>query len=979
MLRQNVIEPSASPWASNIVLARKNDGSYRCCIDFRQLNTLTRKDAYPLPRTEACFDALAGSCLFSTFDLRSGYHQVALDTNDADKTAFITRRGTFRFRTMPFGLCNAVASFQRLMDLVLAGLNLETCLAYLDDVIVFSRNEEEHLQRLECLFQRLKTHNLKLKPSKCSLLQTKVSFLGHVVGREGIATDPDKIKLIKDWPEPKNLRELRGFLGLAGYYRRFVEGFSNIACPLTALMKKGRVFSWTDECRVAFEQLKERLQEPPILTLPNQEDPFILDTDAAENSIGAVLSQVQNGQERVVAYAGKTLSPQERNYCITRRELLAVVTFLKHFRQYLLGAKFVVRTDHSALTWLKRTPEPIGQNARWLATMEEYSFEVRHRPGARHANADAISRHPCLNRPSCKACHPAVAACAVVTAETITDHDVQPTPLRTFVLRDGPADQPTIGQSEKELPPSDVGTDQFPWTKTELIKLQREDPDVSPIVKLREQSNQSPEWREVEGHSSVTKALWYEFPRLELKDGLLCRRWTSANTHQTSHQIVLPSGVRQQLIRAVHAGLAGGHLGRSKTEAQVQRRYYWPAWRADVAREVQRCSECAKYHRGSAPRQTPLTPFCSGEPFEVLSVDVTGPHPKSSKGNEYIITMCDLFSKWAEAVPVRNHTASVVAQAIMDRIICKFGAPRRILSDQGREFESALFQELCVKLEIDKVRTSPYQPSTNGAVERFHRTLNSMLAKTITENQRDWDVKLEPVMAAYRAAVHSATGFSPNYLVLGRENRMPVDVVLGPISEEQEIGSTQTYDDFVDRTLQVYTDAYRLAREHLGVAAEKRKEHYDIRVKRKEFAVGDWVYYYYPRRYKQKSPKWTKNYDGPYLIIKRIEPSDYVIQKTKRSAPIVTHGNKLKKCHGEAPESWLKNGEDHQEVVMNDEPLGPLTQPSDHHEPATPIPVVVNRKKVQRRREHEALERVVDEAIQKRTRKAPGWFRDYEL
>ena len=290
LLAQGVIEPASSPWSSNVVLAKNTDGSFRCCIDFRQLNEVTRKDAYPLPRTDQCFDALAGSCFFSSVDLRSGYHQCALSPLDADKTAFVTRRGMFRFKVLSFGLTNAVATFQRLMELVLSGLNFEIYLVYIDDVIVMSSTPEQHLERLEMVLQRLQEANLKLKPSKCHLMQTEIIFLGHRISKHGTSTDPAKTQLIKDWPTPTNLRQLRGFFSLAGYYRKFVQGFSDISAPLHKLMKKNQRFVWTLECQEAFERLKMALMSPPVLVLPAEEDQFILDTDASEQSIGAVLS-----------------------------------------------------------------------------------------------------------------------------------------------------------------------------------------------------------------------------------------------------------------------------------------------------------------------------------------------------------------------------------------------------------------------------------------------------------------------------------------------------------------------------------------------------------------------------------------------------------------------------------------------------------------------------------------------------------------
>ena len=385
MLKQGTIEPAMSPWASNVVLVRKKDGSLRCCIDYRQLNSVTRKDAYPLPRIDACLDAMASATLFSTFDLRSSYHQVVVAPEDRDKTAFICPGGMYRYRTMPFGLCNAGATFQRLMDVVMTGLHLDVCQVYLDDIIVFSKTVEEHLERVITILGRLRSAGLKLKPEKCSLMQRSVSFLGHVVSGEGIATDPEKTRAVADWPIPTSVKEVRSFLGLAGYYRRFVKGFADMAAPLHALTKKNQPFIWTDKTQAAFEALRNALTSPPILTMPNDTDDFVLDTDASDLTIGAVLSQVQGGMERVVAYTSRTLDKREVNYCVSRKELLAIVYSLKYFRQYLMGRQFKIRTDHAPLTWLRRTPEPVGQQARWLEVMEEYDFQIEHRPGTNMA------------------------------------------------------------------------------------------------------------------------------------------------------------------------------------------------------------------------------------------------------------------------------------------------------------------------------------------------------------------------------------------------------------------------------------------------------------------------------------------------------------------------------------------------------------------------------------------------------------------
>ena len=290
------------------VLLKKKDGMLRFCIDYRRLNEVSHKDAYPLPRIDSCLDAMAGTRWFSTFDLRVGYHQVKMDPASAEKPTFITREGTFKFKVMPFGLTGAPATFQRRMYLVMAGLNLEICLAvYLDDIIVFSSGVDEHLDRLRAVLKRLRSAQLKLKPSKCRLFQTSVSFLGHVVSADGIATDPAKIESVASWPAPACLREIRSFVGLCSYYRRFVKGFDEIAAPLHKLTGKGVLFQWSPDCQTAFESLKQALITSPVLAMTTDEDVYVLDTDASNHYIWALLSQIQGGEERVIALREQNL------------------------------------------------------------------------------------------------------------------------------------------------------------------------------------------------------------------------------------------------------------------------------------------------------------------------------------------------------------------------------------------------------------------------------------------------------------------------------------------------------------------------------------------------------------------------------------------------------------------------------------------------------------------------------------------------
>ena len=411
MLEQGTVEPSESPWSAPICLVKKKDGTCRFCIDFRKLNAVTLRDAYPLPRIDDTLDSLSGSMWFSTLDLASGYWQIRMSESSKHKTSFVVpHRGLFHFNVMPFGLTNAPASFQRLMEKVLVNLTPHKCLCYLDDIIIVGKTFLEALENLKDVFQRLREASLKLKPKKCSLFQTQVTYLGHVVSENGIACDPSKIQTIENWPVPSNKSEVRSALGLIGYYRKFIPQFAETAKPLTRLTRKNVKFVWTNECESAFLELKHALVCAPVLSFPKEQGIYIIDTDASLWGIGSVLSQEQEGVEKVIAFASKTLNSAQQNYCTTKRKLLAVVTFMRYFNHYLLGRKFIIRTDHAPLVWLRNFKEPEGMIARWISIIETFDYELRYRPGRQHQNADALSRKPkrkCPNH-SCHDCYSSV-------------------------------------------------------------------------------------------------------------------------------------------------------------------------------------------------------------------------------------------------------------------------------------------------------------------------------------------------------------------------------------------------------------------------------------------------------------------------------------------------------------------------------------------------------------------------------------------
>ena len=391
MLDAGVIQPSISEWASAPVLIRKRDGQVRWCVDYRAVNAVTTKEVYPLPLIEECLDTLGGNIWFSKLDANSAYWQVKIKGSDRKKTAFITKYGLFEFVRMAFGLCGAPATYTRVVNLILRGLNWNIVLAFLDDILVLGRNFSDHLLNLRNVLLRFREYRLKLKSRKCELFQQQVEFLGRVVCKDGIAMSKQYTKVVDDWPVPASAKEVERFVGFANYHRSFIKDYAKRASPLYSVTGK-RAFQWGQEQEEAFTDLKEALVTTPVLALPNAQDMFILDTDASDFAIGAELCQIQDGRERVIAYGSYALTQEQRNYCTTRKELLSVVRFTRQFRHYLLGRKFVVRTDHNSLTWLLNFKEPQGQLARWLEELSQFYMVVQHRSGSKHANADALSR-----------------------------------------------------------------------------------------------------------------------------------------------------------------------------------------------------------------------------------------------------------------------------------------------------------------------------------------------------------------------------------------------------------------------------------------------------------------------------------------------------------------------------------------------------------------------------------------------------------
>lgn len=934
MLAHDVIEPSDSPWAAPVVLVTKKDGTVRFCVDYRKLNQVTRRDAYPLPNISDCIDALSGAKWFSTLDLASGYWQVEMDRDSKPLTAFTTHQGLYQFKVLPFGLTNAPSMFERLMEQVLRGLQWEKCLVYIDDIIIFGADFASALANLRSVFERIQGANLRLKPKKCNLFKREVAFLGHVVTTNGVACDPSKIEAVANWETPHSVTEVRSFLGLASYYRRFIKGFASIASPMTALTEQDRAFEWTEECQSAFETLKKKLMSAPILAYPSTDvaDRFILDTDASERGIGAVLSQQQDGVERVIAYASKTLNQAQRRYCTTYRELLAVVVFVRHFRHYLFGQQFTVRSDHASLRWLTNFKDAEGMVGRWLSALSPYDFTIEHRSGTAHGNADGLSRKMIqgkrrrCGRDNCPVCsgEGGINCCTAELdprcdspAGGVSDQSVaEPLPGDEYLTiadidsdcntehqpSDEDDDPPGQGISHGEMSahddcPSPTVNWCSAYSNDDLKQMQQNDPDLARIVTLLHENTEPPSRLEQMVENEVVRALCAQWPKLTLKDGLLYRTWYSKHCGSREIlQLVTPRELRNELFSQIHCSRVGGHLGISKTLARVRRRFYWPNCKADIQRWCQQCSSCAQVKPG--PRhKTKLQQFVASAPLDCVAIDLLGELPETENGNKYILVITDYFTKWTQSFALPNMTAQTVADKIMTEFITFFGVPRQLHSDQGRQFEANLFQEVCRLLGIDKTRTTPYRPQSDGMVERFNRTIQQMLKHFVNDNRDDWDDHLPYLMMAYRASQHDSTLCSPNLLMLGREIPMPVDVMVG-CPPSQRFACQIDYVEWLQDSI---ARAYAFAQHQLRKAAQRQKRAYDLKSRDITFRTGQFVWRWYPPKANQKLGKaWT----GPFRIMDRPTAVNAVIRYEPKDRDIRVHIDHLKAYHGDTPAGW---------------------------------------------------------------------------
>ena len=902
LLRHGFIEPSTSSWRSPVVMVKKpHSDEYRLCVDYRLTNAKTTPESFPTMTLEEIWEIIGvhKPALFSKLDLMSGYQQLAMHPDTKHKSTFVVRGNSYQWNRLPFGLRNAPITFQKLMADVLKDLLFKTCLIYLDDIIVWGDCIECHKKNLQEVFDRLEKANLTLKASKCEFAMEEIVYLGHVLSKNGVRPNEAKVEIIKNYPQPTNVKQLRQFLGLSQYYRRFQKNFSKISRPLYDLTKKDAEWIWSDECEKSFQTLKTNLITAPILAYPNPNRPYVITSDASRTGLGYILSQKdENGIERVISYSGRALRKAEKNYSITELEALSVIAAFKQFHPYIYGNFVTLRTDHKALEYIYKNKHSKGRLMRWVLELMNYDYKIEHKPGVNNEAADALSRLP--EFPKSTETQPEIPADPHIMTVTMENSENQDEILLTSDGNLQKFDWQQVSIFEDADNESDLAlvsnvSDEycFDIKKIDIIAEQKSCEEIGPWYQFIKTGNVPPD-------VEFSKAKLSTADQFAIKDGILVHLFQprTRNLHQYHPiitQIVVPKKLRAQLLSEFHDSLIGGsHQSFDRVYQAIRQRFYWPRMYEDIHEYYKTCRDCqrASVHH---PKRPPLHPLPVAGLFERLQMDYLGPFRLSKCGKRWILLVVDSFSGWCEAFALPNADAITTAKVLYSEIFTRYGAPRYLLSDRGANFLSTLVQALCEIFSIKRIRTSSYHPASNSRCEKFNAFINKSLRTMVDDKQEDWPDIIPGIMMAYRCTPARASQFSPYFLCFAKEMITPIETAINP-------DLTEVSPNYRD-TLKLFIDNVKLSRKiaHKNIlrSRQQMKEYYDRNSAPPKYKLGDLVWLHDPTTPVGFSRKLKPRWRGPYRISEIGPNSTYRLRHYNTDIPTdsLINAQRIKPAH----------------------------------------------------------------------------------
>lgn len=838
-----IIERSISPWASPIVIVPKRTApgeppKRRLCVDYRALNSLLPPvtkafskakgilSLVPLPKIDTIYAKLAGSTIYTSLDLRSGYHHIALSPESQKKSAFVTPLGKFEFKKVPFGLAQAPAYFQRLIDQVLVGLDF--AFGYLDDILIYSKDVEQHLQHIRIVFTRVKEARLKLKASKCCFFKKHLHYLGHLISAEGIKPIKEKLVSLEKMPPPRTPKEIKQFLGLAGYYRKFVPRFSDIARPMTALTKKDTEFIWSETCQKSFELLKQYLVEEPILKFPDPELPYTLFTDASKYAYAAVLAQAYPHPEREgkrilhpITYLSGLFKGSQLNWAALTKEAYAIYMAVKKLSFYLEGAHVDLYSDHLPLKkfLLRNTLNSKVNN--WAIEIEQYRIEFHYIKGIKNTLADTMSRlveiDPSIQQerePPCQEYGYAVFDEMPPVEEIHSEREGEIFLIYVEEVKD-PGDE---DEKEVELNPEQ-------WQK-----WQTQDAFCQRIMAQLDQKQMEPR------------------QPYDIKENILYR-YIKEN-EESFEAVVVPLTLLPYILKLIHND--AGHNGSTRTYLLARRLYYWKGMKQDIQKYIRRCEACQRFNQ-NVVKYAQLHFDVPKIPMEFISMDLIGPFPASKSGNKYALTVICMLTGYVFVAPIPNKETNTVVKAYIENVYKGFGGSRKILSDNGTEFRSGLFTTVAKELGVEfKLYTPPYHPQSNGRIEGFHRFLKACMSKHITSTV-EWDEVVPLATAAYNFFPNEHSKESSFFLMFGRDPYVPLNTILEP--KIRYMGNDEGI-----ISLEAMKNIYQVVAENLKKARQRRDTQLQPPIRKLQ--IGDSVMIK-----NHEAQAWDKKFIGDFRII----------------------------------------------------------------------------------------------------------------